>query len=244
VGSKRLFSICTSGSEAVMNVGEVDTRFHQAAGLTVKVDPYYDFWWKIHAEDIGTISVDGTVIREASVSLGNYGVILDSGTDFIILPTSVVNAAHNKILPYCQEPNCKPVNAYQIFSYVYKLADPAAFFAAIPDFHVQWGLGTLATPARNYFWNLGNGYWGLAMVSAEQFGFPMSILGSIWMNHFDIVFDRQNAEITVHPVDSCSENGRRLQTEGEEELRRERGEFDGLKKIADLHSKYRNALKN
>lgn len=32
----------------------------------------------------------------------------------------------------------------------------------------------------------------------------MSILGAIWMNNFDIVFDRATPQITIHDISRCS----------------------------------------
>jgi hypothetical protein len=32
----------------------------------------------------------------------------------------------------------------------------------------------------------------------------MSILGAIWMNNFDIVFDRTIPQITIHDISRCS----------------------------------------
>ena len=74
----------------------------------------------------------------------------------------------------------------------------------MPPIAIEIGGAVLNTPISNYFWNIGEGQWALGLVSAEQFNFPMSILGSIWMNNFDIVFDRANLLVTIHDISRCS----------------------------------------
>jgi hypothetical protein len=103
----------------------------------------------------------------------------------------------------------------------------------------------LETPLSNYFWNLGNNKWALAVVSAEVFGFQMSILGSIWMNNFDIEFDRENERIVIHDITGCEGNARRLQTEDSDDydLPGVRGDrMDGVGAINKIRMKHQRAI--
>lgn len=57
---------------------------------------------------------------------------------------------------------------------------------------------------------MGKNHWAFAVVSAEKYHFEMSILGSIWMNNFDIAFDREEEKVTIWDISSCK-SSRRLQ---------------------------------
>lgn len=89
--ASRIFTICTSGNDSVMNVGGVDTSYHIGESYQIPVDARYNLWWNIKSESIGEIGYNGTVLRNSGESLGHYGAIIDSGTDFIILPGKLVN---------------------------------------------------------------------------------------------------------------------------------------------------------
>jgi hypothetical protein len=102
----------------------------------------------------------------------------------------------------------------------------------------------------NYFWNLGDSVWALAVVSAEEFNFQMSILGSIWMNNFDIAFDRSTFSITIYDIASCTGPAtRRLQTDDDDdsseyELPGVRGDrLDGVEAITNLKMKHQRGIK-
>ncbi len=88
--------------------------------------------------------------------------------------------------------------------------DPNKFFGDFPPLKIEIGNQILDTPISNYFWKLENNTWALGIVRAEMFGFPMSILGSIWMNNFDIVFDRDAPKITIYDIERCSTPNRLL----------------------------------
>lgn len=62
----------------------------------------------------------------------------------------------------------------------------------------------LQTPVSNYFWKLDENIWALAIMCTEKYGFSNSILGSTWMNNFDIVFDRENYQISIYDISRCS----------------------------------------
>jgi hypothetical protein len=92
VSAQKLFTICTSDSSAVMNIGGIDTSTHIGDGYVLRVDPQRSLWWSINPNDIGNIiyKSDNTVIHSAGDSFGTLGIILDSGTDFIILPSRII----------------------------------------------------------------------------------------------------------------------------------------------------------
>lgn len=74
-----------------MNIGDIDSTYHIGEGFTMRVNPTYNLWWNIIIDDIGAITYKDTVIRSEYQSFGGYGIILDSGTDFSILPAVMVN---------------------------------------------------------------------------------------------------------------------------------------------------------
>lgn len=85
----------------------------------------------------------------------------------------------------------------------------------------------------------------MALVSREQFNFPMSILGSIWMNNFDIAFDRENYKITIYEVNSCPLNGRNLQANDDDyDLPGVRGDrIDADEVMSKLKMKHQRNIK-
>ena len=127
---------------------------------------------------------------------------------------------------------------------MYVLPNPSDFFKGqIITFTLRGR--KLETPLSNYFWNLGNNKWALAVVSAEKFGFQMSILGSIWMNNFDIEFDRQNEQIVIHDITGCQSKTRRLQTQDSDDydLPGVRGDrMDGADAINKIKMKHQRAI--
>lgn len=74
----------------------------------------------------------------------------------------------------------------------------------------------LETPISNYFWKIREDVWALGIVQAEKFGFNIGILGSTWMNNFDIAFDREQKTISIYDIIRCSPSGRRLQSQQDE----------------------------
>jgi hypothetical protein len=73
----------------------------------------------------------------------------------------------------------------------------------------------------------------------------MSILGSIWMNNFDISFDRENERITIYDITGCEATSRRLQTEeGDDyDLPNVRGDrLDGVDAINKLKMKHQRGI--
>lgn len=73
----------------------------------------------------------------------------------------------------------------------------------------------------------------------------MSILGSIWMNNFDIEFDRENERIVIHDITGCEGKTRRLQTQESDEydLPEVRGErMDGVEAINKIRMKHQRGI--
>jgi hypothetical protein len=69
------------------------------------------------------------------------------------------------------------------------------------------------------------------------------------MNNFDIVFDRDNARITIFDISRCSSSNRRLQSEGEAnegedpyELPQKRETLNVLHSLYKIRVKYSNSL--
>lgn len=85
-----------------MNIGGVDATNHIGDGVTMRVMPLFNLWWNINNIDIGKITYKEETIRTEHETFGQYGIILDSGTDFIILPTRLVNRILDKVIARCQ----------------------------------------------------------------------------------------------------------------------------------------------
>ena len=100
--ASKVFTICTNGSEAVMNVGGIDDQYHIDEGVTVGIYDGYPLWWRLVDDDVGRFILGDTVLREKETSLGKKGIILDSGTDFNLLPCSVEQKLTEVIDQYCK----------------------------------------------------------------------------------------------------------------------------------------------
>jgi hypothetical protein len=63
--AKKVFTICTSGKTAIMNIGGIDTSNHLDDGFTLSVNPYFNLWWNVKVNEIGRITHNSTstVIR-------------------------------------------------------------------------------------------------------------------------------------------------------------------------------------
>jgi hypothetical protein len=60
---------------------------------------------------------------------------------------------------------CTLMDPYEIFNLVLNLTDPIEYFSGeVIEFEI--GDKKLTTPLSNYFWNLGDGVWALAVVGA------------------------------------------------------------------------------
>ena len=62
-GARRLFTICTNGSEAVLNIGGIDEKYHIGEGVKVSVDGDYPLWWRLVDSEVGKFSMGDDVIR-------------------------------------------------------------------------------------------------------------------------------------------------------------------------------------
>jgi hypothetical protein len=60
---------------------------------------------------------------------------------------------------------CLKLSPYEIFNDAFNFTDPIAFFLG-QIITVTINNKELQTPLSNYFWNLGDGAWALALVSA------------------------------------------------------------------------------
>jgi hypothetical protein len=85
---------------------------------------------------------------------------------------------------------CRKRAAARGFDAIYSIEDAHLFFNWLPALEIEFEDKILQTPLSNYFWRLDDKTWALAVMCAEKYGFSNSILGSTWMNNFDIVFDR------------------------------------------------------
>jgi hypothetical protein len=64
--AQKVFTICTEGTTAIMNIGAVDTSTHIGEGYKLRVNPGLSLWWSIRTNDIGRISYEKSnlTIRE------------------------------------------------------------------------------------------------------------------------------------------------------------------------------------
>lgn len=132
-----------------MNIGGVDKSFHTGEGITVKVNNMFKLWWNIIPNQIGQFTFNEKVVRNKTTSFGNFGIIVDSGTDFIIVPTEVVINTNKVLSDLCIQHSelCKFHGSYDIFAYVYELTDPKKFFSVLPPLIIELGDKQLRTPA-------------------------------------------------------------------------------------------------
>lgn len=114
VSAQKLFTICTSDKSAVMNIGGIDDSTHIGEGYVLTVDPQRSLWWDINPSDIGNIiyKSDNSIIHAAGDSFGDLGIILDSGTDFIILPSRIIIEITAIVNNLCAKSNCSQITSY------------------------------------------------------------------------------------------------------------------------------------
>lgn len=218
--SIKVFSLCTLGSTATsyMYIGGIKRSIHTTKSATISVNPNYLAWWLINPGQIA-ISFNGSVILNKTGSL-SYKIILDSGTNFHILPTAVLKGIHSVLEARCNQLNsiCKVgyTNSASSFIYYYNITDMTKFLYNFSSITLTLGNGTFACPISNFLLRGSTYLYYLGIASTEQNGMPISIIGSPLMVGYDVVFDRLNSVISVFPVLKCYAANRLLQEEEEE----------------------------
>jgi hypothetical protein len=86
-----------------MNIGGIDDRYHIGEGVTIDIDERYPLWWRLEDKDVGRFTLGDTVLRNKETSFGKHGIILDSGTDFNLLPCSVQQKLIETFDQYCKK---------------------------------------------------------------------------------------------------------------------------------------------
>jgi hypothetical protein len=72
-----------------MSIGAVDSSIHITLGASSGIDTSYPNWWAL--KDVGEIRMARRVAYSASSSYGSINrVIVDSGTNFIVLPKQAI----------------------------------------------------------------------------------------------------------------------------------------------------------
>ena len=186
----RSFSICLFGSESVMTIGGVSTSTKSANAVSVPVDASYPNWWSIPSKQIGNITFNKVSIKmNDSISFGPYGLIVDTGTNFFVLPDLLLLGLNAQIRQLCEDTagtsGCRftSLPAGYFRTQLNFSLDAWVFFNSAP-LVVNMGNGTIQVPLASLFWNVVGSVYRLAVASREKQGLAYSVWGSIGMNTF------------------------------------------------------------
>jgi hypothetical protein len=71
---------------------------------TVSINSAYSAWWTIPNTQLGSVVFNGAIIKSGVISnyYSTYGLIVDSGTNFHILPAALTTGLTSKIQTLCK----------------------------------------------------------------------------------------------------------------------------------------------
>jgi hypothetical protein len=193
------FSMCLRPQGGVLQLGTNYTQ-HPLFKWTPIVD---EEWYGIEIEDI---AVGGTSVGLSWADLNRNGVIVDSGTALLVVPTTVYKSIEKIFLGMCTKVNlagvCNVPKNQSIFhgACVPMSAEEVNKFPTLDINYYQ--LGSLSIRNVDYLWQGSHisGHYCLGITVMDNL--PI-IIGDIFMQRYHVVFDREVSQIGFAPLSTC-----------------------------------------
>lgn len=192
-----VFSILFCGDAASMAIGGVDTSQVSAddtVGLTmVDTQKTYDEIYGYFLVEVSEVSVDDTVVSTDSSDLNEIGgVLVDSGTTLIYLPSSVTSAIETEVE--------SAVSSLDSSFFQWSSCVDESELSNFPDLTLALdGYDLVLSPYQYLLWYSDCYYWGISSSS-------IPIIGNVALQGKLVVFDKEANQIGFADGD-CSAYG-------------------------------------
>jgi len=199
-----VFSILFCGDEASMAIGGVDTTQVSSTdtqGLTmVDTKKTYDEIYGYFLVDVESVSVDSTVVSTDSSELNEIGgVLVDSGTTLIYLPSSVTSAIETQV----QE----AVSTLETSFFQWSSCVEESELSSFPDITLALdGYDLTLSPYQYLLWYSDCYYWGISSSS-------IPIIGNVALQGKLVVFDKEANQIGFADGDCSAYGGTSFDTD-------------------------------
>jgi len=199
-----VFSILFCGDEASMAIGGVDTRQVSSTdtqGLTmVDTQKTYGEIFGYFLVEVESVSVDGTVVSTDSSDLNEIGgVLVDSGTTLIYLPSSVTSAIETQV----QE----AVSSLETSFFQWSSCVEESELSSFPDITLALdGYDLTLSPYQYLLWYSDCYYWGISSSS-------IPIIGNVALQGKLVVFDKEANQIGFADGDCSAYGGTSFDTD-------------------------------
>jgi len=198
------FDIClatgSGGNGGVLALGDnyaSDKRFQWTA-----IQDYT--WYTVYLNDW---QLGGKTLGVSQYDLNYNGVIVDSGTTLLIIPSWVMTPLKKAFLDMCSTVHlvgiCGVKSGQSLFDgQCYPMTAPQV--AAFPPMQLAFpGINSLAIMPSDYLWQ-GAGVPGVYCMGVQEMGGGLPIiLGDVLMQRYHVVFDRHQEKIGFGPKSSC-----------------------------------------
>lgn len=208
-----LFTLSFCSNDAAFGIGGIDADGHVGNVSYVDVAETYDMFYGYYLVYLESVAVDGTTITGVTAEDYNWlgGVLVDSGTTLVYLPSAAASAVETKVSAAVEAAGGKSLsNGFFEMESSVTLEELENF----PSVEIRLSGYTLELTPKDYMLHYEQEYyWGIESSS-------VGIIGNIALQNKMVVFDRENNRLgfadancgTGANVTSAVENG--METEG------------------------------
>lgn len=199
-----VFSILFCGDLASMAIGGVDTSQVSSSdtqGLTfVDTQKTYDQIYGYFLVEVESVQVDGAVVSTDSTDLNEIGgVLVDSGTTLIYLPSEVTSAIETKVE--------SKVDSLESSFFQWSSCVDESELENFPDITLGlYGYDLTLSPYQYLLWYSDCYYWGISSSS-------IPIIGNVALQGKLVVFDKETNQIGFAEGDCSSYGGMSFDTD-------------------------------
>jgi hypothetical protein len=218
-----VFSMCLGYHGGMLVLGGYDTKFHAAPPV----------WTPITQETYYVIKTNDIYVGDFSLKLANYPVIqnntiVDSGTTLLLVPQVVLDQLRDTFQRVY--PRLPGIGGSQTIFNGYCLLGED-IIKDYPDIQFDFpGAGRVTLKPEHYFLSLATPSKQAEKCLGIGVGsYSGIILGDIFMQAFNVIFDRQNKQMGFAPVKDCATYNVNMElTSGTKQNMTTNDEFDPL----------------
>eukprot|EP00617_Octactis_speculum_P023151 CAMPEP_0185745864 /NCGR_PEP_ID=MMETSP1174-20130828/4247_1 /TAXON_ID=35687 /ORGANISM="Dictyocha speculum, Strain CCMP1381" /LENGTH=522 /DNA_ID=CAMNT_0028420121 /DNA_START=176 /DNA_END=1744 /DNA_ORIENTATION=+ len=191
--SNQVFSILFCGDDAMMSIGGYDESQVNGSVTFVDTQKTYNMVYGYYLVDVLSVSMAGTTVSDDTSTLDQIGgVLVDSGTTLIYLPSSVTSGIETLVMEEV------PAVSKQYFEWATCVTEDVV--AKFPTLTIALDGYDLELTGKEYtLWYGGCYYWGMSSSS-------IPIIGNVALQDKMVVFDKDNNQLGFADGD-CSALG-------------------------------------
>jgi len=180
-----LFTLSFCSNDAAFGIGGIDAGGHTNDISYVDVAETYDMFYGYYLVYLESVAVDGTTITGVTAEDYNWlgGVLVDSGTTLVYLPSAAASAVETKVSAAVEAAGGKSLSNgfFEMMSSV-----TAEELENFPSVEIRLSGYTLELTPKDYMLHYEQEYyWGIESSS-------VGIIGNIALQNKMVVFDREN----------------------------------------------------